>query len=117
MVGTVSATLAMLLGFGWWQVFVIYVGAGIIGLVVAAIALAVTPDDELGHQEEPAKTSAQPSRISSSHSSSLAGFGASNHAMLTQDMRSGGETMFERRPNAEQPGGARPNPVSSVSKL
>lgn len=45
LVGAFCSILAIALGFAWWQVLAIYVGAGIIGLVVAAIALALAPDD------------------------------------------------------------------------
>lgn len=116
-VGTVSAILAMLLGFAWWQVFVIYVGAGNIGLVIAAIALAVTPDDELERHGGQTNALPEPSPVLRSQPSSLAGFGTSNSAMLAQDMRSGGETLFDRRPNGEPPVSSCPNPAPSVSKL
>ncbi|TWI34930.1 hypothetical protein [Paracoccus sulfuroxidans] len=44
-VGVVCSILAIVLGFVWWKVLVIYIGAGILGIGVAAIAWAVAPDD------------------------------------------------------------------------
>lgn len=44
-VAVVCSVLAVVMGFAWWQVLAIYAGSGIIGLTVAALALATAPDD------------------------------------------------------------------------
>lgn len=44
-VGAIASILAIAFGFAWWLVLIIYVGAGSLGLAVAAIAWALAPDD------------------------------------------------------------------------